>query len=246
MTTAMIADDEAPLLKYMQSMLAKCWPELSIVATANNGEQAVEVIKKYQPNIAFLDINMPGLTGLEVAQKCNAQCHIVFVTAYVQYAVEAFEAQAVDYLLKPVEQNRLEQTIERLKSKLQNTPTDLNQIVMQLMEQKQPPVKKLKWLKVHKGDEVILVDINDIHYFQSADKYTSVYTKEKEYIVRTSLKNLETQLDRDVFWRIHRSTIIKVTSIAKVSKDISGQLLVSLKGRKRLLPVSRAHLGLFK
>ena len=244
MTTALIADDEAPLLTYLQSLLKTTWPELTIIKTASNGQQALELIEHYQPDIAFLDIAMPALTGLEVAQQCQYKPHIVFVTAYDQYAIDAFEAQAIDYLLKPVEQKRLQQTVEKLK-KQNNQNEQLQAVLSQLINKNKPP-ELLKWIKVQQGDEIVLVNVDDVDYFQSSDKYTSVFTKEKEYLIKTSLKNLEPQLNNAHFWRIHRSTIINVRSIDKINKTLSGQLLVSLKGRKRALAVSRAHLHLFK
>ena len=238
----LLADDEPALLDYLQKLIEQNWPQAEIVATAQNGEQALAAIQRLQPDGVFLDIAMPGMSGLEVAQKITYPCHIVFVTAFDHYAVEAFEKNALDYLLKPVEQKRLQQTIARIESRQQ--AQQINQVVEQLLQQQPKPA--LQWLKVQKGEEIRLLDINEVDYFQSADKYTSVFSQHQEYLLRTSLKTLEQQLDSAQFWRIHRSCIVRVKAIKKVSKDLNGHFLIELNGYKRVLPVSRSQSYLFK
>lgn len=238
--SAIIADDESALRDYLCKLLIDVWPDLRIIYQAKNGIDALQAIIKHQPHIAFLDINMPGLTGLEVAEQCKGECHIVFITAYDQYAIEAFENAAVDYLLKPVNHERLLETRTRIEARLPNTPQDLTQLLANLPQEK----SYLQWLKVVHQEEVLLINVDDVDYFQSADKYTSAYIKGKEHILRSSLKKIELQLDPNKFWRIHRGILVKVTAIESISKMLSGQLLVNIGTHK--LVVSRAYQGLFK
>jgi len=195
---------------------------------------------KTRPDIAFLDINMPGLTGLEVAEQCKGECHVVFITAYDQYAIEAFENAAIDYLLKPVSKERLLETRKRIEARLENRPKDLTKLFSVLPNEK----THLQWLKVVHQEEVILIHVDDIDYFQSGDKYTSAYIKGKEHILRSSLKKLESQLDLDKFWRVHRGTLVRVKAIESITKMLSGQLLINIGTHK--LAVSRAYQGLFQ
>jgi len=238
--TAIIADDESPLLEYLTSLLKECWPELKIVAQAKNGVEALTFIIKHQPDIAFLDINMPGLTGLQIAEQCRGECHIVFITAYDQYAIEAFENEAIDYLLKPVNKTRLSETKKRLQHRLLNESVDLSDKLANIGITK----THLQWLKVVYQEEVKLINVFEIDYFQSSEKYTSAFIKGKEFILRSSLKKLEGQLNSDEFWRIHRSTLVRVKAIESITKTLSRQLLINIGTHK--LPVSRAYQGLFK
>ena len=238
--SAIIADDEPALREYLLKLLNENWPDLNIIHQAENGVEALKAIIKHQPEIAFLDIKMPGLSGLEVAEQCKGECHIVFITAYDQYAIEAFENEAIDYLLKPLNRERLLETRKRIEARLQNRPQNLSQLLSHFPEKK----RELQWLKVVHQDEVILINIDDVDYFRSGDKYTSAYIKGKEHILRSSLKKLESQLNPNQFWRIHRSTLVKVTAIESINKTLSGQLLIHI--GKHQLPVSRAYQGLFK
>ncbi len=238
--SAIIADDESALRGYLCKLLNEIWPDLKVVYQAKNGVDALQAIIKHQPQIAFLDINMPGLTGLEIAAQCKGECHIVFITAYDQYAIEAFENAAIDYLLKPVNHERLLETRTRIEARLPNSSQDLTKLLAHLPTEK----NHLQWLKVVHQEEVLLINIDDVDYFQSGDKYTSAYIKGKEHILRSSLKNLEAQLDPNKFWRIHRGTLVKVTAIESISKMLSGQLLVNIGTHK--LSVSRAYQGLFR
>lgn len=245
--TALIADDESNLRSYLKEQLAIYWPELVICAEASNGLQAQKALQKWQPDLAFLDIKMPGLSGIEVARQNTLNTHIIFVTAYDQYAVEAFENAAVDYLLKPVSSERLLKTIQRLQQKLlQPTPpaTVINQLLGQLTTT--PATPWLQWIKASRKNRVELIAVSDIDYFQAADKYTSVITRDGEWIIRTRLKELEKELDPSQFWRIHRSTIIRVAVIESFRKTFSGRHLVKLAGHEKPLVVSRSHIKLFK
>jgi len=245
--TAIIADDEAALRRHLKRQLARLWPELTILGEARNGLEALQAIKTGTPDLAFLDIRMPGLNGMEVAQQLGNKCHLVFVTAYDQYAVEAFESKAVDYLLKPVNDERLAITIERLKSRLESTPPDLTTLLEQLAQALSQPPQYLKWLKVSYLDETVqMISVKAVDYFQAADKYTSVFSNGDERIIRMPLKKLELALDPDHFWRIHRSIIVRVAAIKRVTRSISGRYSVEIEGYARPLPVSRNHAHLFK
>ncbi len=239
-TTAIIADDEPPLRDYLRKLLSENWPDLEISYQAENGVDALKAIFKHQPDIAFLDINMPGLTGLEVAEQCKGECHIVFITAYDQYAIEAFENEAIDYLLKPVNKERLLETRKRVEARLENSPQDLTHLLSSLPSRQ----SYLQWIKVVHQEEVLLINVDDIDYFQSGNKYTSAYIKGKEHILRSSLKKLESQLDSDKFWRVHRGTLVRVEAIESISKMLSGKLLINIGTHK--LSVSRAYQGLFR
>ncbi len=238
--TALIADDEELLRVYLIDLLKETWPQLNIVSDVENGIEALKGIIEHQPSIAFLDINMPGLTGIEVASQCKDDCHIVFITAYDQYAIAAFENNALDYLLKPVSKIRLLETKKRIEQRLGKSPQDISH----LLEKLQTKNTYLKWLKVAFQEEVKLIQVADIDYFHSNEKYTSAYVKGKEYILRSSLKKLETQLDPDDFWRVHRSSIVRVNAVESITKTLSGRLLINIGTHK--IEVSRAYQGLFK
>jgi DNA-binding LytR/AlgR family response regulator len=252
--TALIADDEAELRRYLKTRLAEVWPELEICAEAANGIEALAAIGRLSPQIAFLDIRMPGLTGLEVAAKLEpaSACHLVFVTAYDEYAVTAFEKQAVDYLLKPVTSERLSQTVFRLKRKLEQTtapPAWMAALAQELLENIPAGSKGpdyLKWLRVQRGEGVELVSVSEVVYFQTQDKYTAAVTQNRTHLLRTSIRDLTTQLDPDAFWQIHRSTIVNVSQIAKVGRGLTGRGLIRLKDRTETLTVSRPYLKLFR
>lgn len=238
--TAILADDESALQDYLSNMLEKIWPDLDIVYLAENGVDALKAIIKYQPDIVFLDINMPGLSGLEVAQQCKGECHIVFITAYDHYAIEAFENEAIDYLLKPVNITRLQETKKRLEIRLNTSPPDLSHLLSTLSIKP----SYLHWLKVVYQEEVVLLNIEDIDYFQSDEKYTSAYCKGKEHILRSSLVKLETKLDPEKFWRIHRNCLVRVKAIESINKTLSGKIFVNIGSHQ--LSVSRTYQQLFK
>ena len=249
MITAVIADDEQHLANYLHERLTALWPELAVVGIAKNGPEAVRLIDDENPAIVFLDIRMPGLTGLEVAARIDKKTHVVFVTAFDQYAVDAFDRNAADYLLKPVSDERLSHTIARLKEKVAKAeaPGDVSGILKQLAAVL--PVAKnayLRWIRASVGETVRQIPVDEVLYFQAQDKYISVYTKEGESLIRTPLAELSAQLDPNEFWQIHRSTIVNVNRIASTQRDVMGRTQVKLKDLKAELPVSRAYAHLFK
>ncbi|MEW6669086.1 MAG: LytTR family DNA-binding domain-containing protein [Thermodesulfobacteriota bacterium] len=248
---ALIADDERELRNYLRSLLSETWPDLLVCGEAANGKEAFERIESERPQIAFLDIRMPGLSGMEVAKRIAGSCHIVFVTAYDRYAVEAFEREAVDYLLKPVSRERLMQTVERLKQRLEaaSLPSpQLTEAVQQILARLPAQAGRdyLRWIKIQHRDAVRLIPVEEIDYFKADDKYTLVMTRQGESLIRKSIKELVEELDPAQFWQIHRGTIVNVSRIDRVSHSLTGRGLVKLKERPELLTVSRNYLHLFK
>jgi DNA-binding LytR/AlgR family response regulator len=245
---AIIADDEAPLRQFLRARLAEVWPELIICGEAKNGKEALDLIERHRPQIAFLDIRMPGLTGMQVAEKIAGFCRIVFVTAYEEYAVEAFEKEAVDYLLKPVSGERLEKTVSRLKEDLQSgaaVPADMiHRLIVRLSREEGSG--RLQFLRVQHGDGVRLIHVDDVIYFKAEDKYTTVITREGESLVRKPIKELAEELDHEKFWQIHRGAIVNVRFIARVSRSLTGKGAVKLKDRSETLSVSSRYMHLFK
>jgi len=248
---AIIADDEAQLRIHLKSKLADLWPELSICAEAANGLEALELIESCRPAIAFLDIKMPGLTGIEVAQKIRADCRVVFITAFDQYAIEAFENEAVDYILKPVTDKRLQKTVNRLKKQISNISNSvpefsatMDRLLAALKDKPSPGY--LKWIKVRHGEAVRLIASDDVCYFKAEDKYTVVKTRDGESLIKKSIRQLTEELDPEQFWRIHRGTIINISRIAGVSRSFAGRLIVSLNNLPETLTVSRSYARLFK
>ncbi len=243
MTSAMLVDDEPNLSKHLARKLADLWPELDIVGTAINGRQALALAEDTQPDIVFLDIHMPGLTGLEVAEALPSETKIVFVTAFNEFAVEAFEKAAVDYLLKPVSDERLQRTIERLRA---SGTKDRSELVALLKDLKGDNAAHLKWLKAGIDDTTQLVAVEEVIYFQADNKYTTVRTKTGEHLVRKTIKDLEQALDPDKFWRIHRSTIVQVAQIASAKRDLRGRYTLRLKDCNETLLASQSYGHLFK
>lgn len=248
--SAIIADDEEQLVIYLESMLARIWPELRICGRAGNGREALSLIERETPDIAFLDIKMPGLSGMEVAERCSGTTRVVFVTAFNQYAVDAFENDALDYLLKPVTAERLEKTVSRLKKQVEgNTPpadlTGVVEAVLRAVEQS-APAPRLKWIKAQHRDTIRLICVGDVVLFRSSEKYTTVLTADGESLIKKPIKELAEELDPDTFWRIHRGTIINAGCIEKVSHSLTGRLAVKLKGTSEILTVSRSYAHLFK
>jgi DNA-binding LytR/AlgR family response regulator len=257
--TALIAEDEPLLAQALQNELAKAWPELTVVTVATNGVSAVEKALECKPDVLFFDIQMPGLTGLEAATELADAWQgddfpvLVFVTAYDQFAVQAFEAQAVDYLLKPLQAVRLQKTVAKLKQRLSaNVSIDTTLAQLRLLIQPSPPAKRLHTIQAGSalGNTIRMVSIADVLYFEAADKYIRVMALEqdklKEYLIRTPLKDLLPQLDDTVFWQIHRSIVVRCTAIESVSRDEFSKLAVHLSGKHGTLPVSRLYSHLFK
>ena len=252
--TAIIAEDEPILRAQLKSKLGKLWPELSIVADVGDGEAALEAIGEHQPQLAFLDIQMPEMTGVEVAKSLAAnralRCHVVFVTAFDQYAVEAFETGAIDYVLKPYSDERLQAAVDRLKERLSVVPApppqNLEALLAHLSTKLNPHSEKLKWIKANIGANLRLIPIEDVLFFQSDEKYTLVATKEFDALIKTPIKEILEGIDAEKFWQIHRSTIVNALAIETVSRDFRGQATVKVKGRKENLTVSRPFSHLFK
>jgi DNA-binding LytR/AlgR family response regulator len=255
--TALIADDEPLLREALRRQLANVWPELEIVAEARNGREAVRMFDEKHPDICFLDVHMPGLTGVDAANHIGRRAHLVFVTAYDHYAVQAFAQGALDYLLKPVEPARLEETVNRLKERLQsskpaiNTELLLQQLGAQLAKlQGGAKVETLRWIRAQAGKTVRLIAIEDVDYLRSDEKYTVVAWRDggkaAEAAVRTPLKELIDQLDPDQFVQVHRSVVVNLRAISHVKRHDNETAEIHLKGRDEVLPVSRNYVHLFR
>ena len=249
MPSALIADDEPHLAAYLQGALAKAWPELQIVPVARNGVEAAERIAALQPDFAFLDIKMPGLSGLEVAQGIEGSTRVVFVTAYDEFAVAAFEQQALDYVLKPVKAERLAMTVERLKAAgaAPALPADARlATVLQRLLAAAPAPSHLRYLRASQGEITHQIDVSGVLFFHADDKYTCVRTAAGEYLIRTTIIELAAQLDPGQFQQIHRSTIVNFDHVESTRRDELSRLFVRLRGHGVEMPVSRAYVHLFK
>lgn len=246
-TKILIAEDEPLMRERLLGLLQTTWPDADVVMAAENGNDAWDGFLEHEPDVVFLDIRMPGFSGLEVAERIGTNAHVVFVTAYDQYAVEAFEAGAVDYLLKPVEADRLIKAIERIKQKLAAQPADLADILSRLkaVVPSQTP-EKMKWIKATVGKQIKLINVDDVLFFQSDTKYTRVVLADSEALIRTPLKDLLNGLDQDKFWQIHRGTMVNVKAIAAAERIDAERMQVLLKGSNEKLPVSRAFTHLFR
>ncbi len=252
--TALIADDEALLAADLQGRIGALWPELEICAVCHDGPQALARLEAEKPDIAFLDIRMPGLSGLEVAARLDFPCYVVFITAFDQYAVEAFERAAVDYVLKPAEDARLAKTVERLKRALGEPSVSergrLAAAIAEVLGKVSPGDTArpawLKWIRASVGDSVRLVPTADVRYFQATDKYTSVMTATGELLIRTSIRDLAGQLDPEAFWQVHRGTLVNVNFITTARHDERGRVRLGVRDRPEQLTVSRAYAHLFR
>jgi len=253
MPTALIADDEPHLAAYLVGLLKTAWPELAVVHVAKNGVEAAERIAALEPDFAFLDIKMPGLTGLDVAQGIEGATRVVFVTAYDEFAVAAFEQQAVDYVLKPVKAERLASTVERLQRALAESATatatadDRLAVVLQQLRAAPPTAPaRLRYVRASQGELTHQIDVADVLFFHADDKYTCVRTASGEYLIRTTIGELAAALDPDRFAQVHRSTIVNLDHLAGTRRDELSRLFVRLHGHTGELPVSRAYVHLFK
>jgi DNA-binding LytR/AlgR family response regulator len=262
--TALIAEDEPLLASALQSALAQVWPELRVLAVVGDGLSAVTQTLALQPDVLFFDIRMPGLSGLDAAAELADEWPIdapdsppfpalVFLTAYEQYAVQAFDAQAIDYLLKPLQITRLQKTTEKVKSALANRAqpainmeATLGQLRSLLTRSAPAAAAPLKVIQVSVGHQIRLIPVSDVLYFEAADKYLRVLTLEHEYLIRTPLKDLLPQLDDSVFWQIHRGTVVQALGVDTVTRDESGKLSLTLRGRPDKLAVSRLYAHRFK
>ena len=246
--SAVIADDEPLLRAMLRTRLARLWPELEIRHEMADGRDVERVIEEHAPDLFFLDIHMPGVNGLEAARAIGNRAHVVFVTAYDQHAVEAFERGAIDYVLKPFNDERLGLTVERLKERLAEPPSaSLDSLVEQLAGRLGArPAERLRWVKASVGSNVRLIPVEEILFFQSDEKYTRVVTADAEVLIRKPIKELLEELDPDKFWQVHRATIVNVDHIASVRRGLKDQAEIALKGHRETLVVSRAFTHLFK
>ena len=270
-TRCVIADDERLMREQLRARLAEVWPELEVVAEAKNGSEAVQLVQQHHPDLVFLDIRMPGISGVEAARAIVQLpthdedgadgwhgCEIVFITAYDEYAVQAFEHGAVDYVLKPAERERLAVTAQRVQKRLaqRHAPSDdsdggappgLQQLLQKLQRQLMPDAAPpLRWIQASVGASIQMIPVEEVLFFISDEKYTRVQTATLEALIRKPIKELIDALDAEVFWQIHRSTLVNARAIAGVSRDERGRQLVSVKGRPEKLEVSRSYTGLFK
>jgi len=272
--TAILADDERLMREQLRARLSEAWPDLHFVAEAKNGSEAVELVEQHAPDFAFLDIRMPGMTGIEAARKIigrpGNRCQIVFITAYDQYAVEAFEQGAIDYVLKPADRERIAKTVQRLKGRLTGhnehdaapasvAPTAMDQRdVAELLTRlatrldqtsgseavATPP--RLQWIQASVGQSLRLIPVDDVLFFQSDEKYTRVQTAQFEALIKKPIKELIDELDAEQFWQIHRATLVNAQAIASVTRDFRGRQIVTVNGHAQKLEVSRTYAHLFK
>lgn len=246
--TALIAEDEETLRHQLVEQLGQLWPELTIAGEAADGVQALRLLDEVRPDVLFLDIQMPGATGLEVARQASGRCHIVFVTAYDQHAVAAFDQGAVDYVLKPVSAARLFTAVSRVKQRLGTPPARVEAALTQLdpAASNSSARQYLRWINASVGQNLKLITVDEIAYFQADSKYTRVVATDGEALIRKSLKELVEELDPNQFWQIHRSTLVNATSIAGVTRDFRGRMQVKLKSRPETLLVSDSYTHLFR
>ena len=254
--TAVVADDEPHLARALVAELQRLWPALQVVHVARQGLEAAERIAALQPDLAFLDIQMPGLTGLEVAQGIEGRTRVVFVTAYDDYAVQAFEREALDYVLKPVRAERLAATVQRVQKALA-APADVaddGAALLSALQRLLPGAlpagaarpERLRWVRATQGELMHQVAVEDVLYFQADDKYTVVRTAERELLIRTPIAELVQQLDPADFVQAHRSTVVNLRHLAGTRRDEASRLFLRIRGQAQELPVSRAYVHLFK
>ncbi|GLQ99311.1 LytR/AlgR family response regulator transcription factor [Dyella mobilis] len=243
--TALIAEDEEPQRTELRGMLARLWPELVVVAECDNGIGALDAWMSKKPDVVFLDIRMPGLSGLDVARQAGSPAQVVFITAHDEFAIKAFDAGAIDYLLKPIRADRLTETITRLRSRQPATQVDLTALIDTLAGRLKP-VEMISWITASIGDTLRMIHIGDVILFQSEEKYTRVATVTDSAYIRTPLKDLIPKLDPEIFWRVHRNAIVRVSAIRQVKPDGDGRLLVWLHGITEPLRVSDAFRHRFR
>jgi DNA-binding LytR/AlgR family response regulator len=244
--TAVLAEDEPLLADELADLLQALWPQLKIVAQVRDGVAALTAIEAHQPDVAFLDIHMPLLTGIEVARQIAGRCHVAFITSYDEHALEAFDAGAMDYVLKPPTAARLATTVQRLKTRLEQPPIDLRQALKDIADRSPVAPRYLQWINASRGAAVRLITVEEILYFKSDQKYTLVVTGDTEALIKKTIKNLTSELDPIMFWQVHRSTVVNVHAIDSVLRDDRGNLTLRLKQRPETLPVSEAYHHLFQ
>jgi DNA-binding LytR/AlgR family response regulator len=244
MTTALIAEDERVLATEVQEELARLWPELTVCAVVHDGVSALREIESRKPEVLFLDVQMPELSGIEVARIAGSGCHVVFITAYDHYAIQAFDEGAVDYLLKPLDVGRLAQAIRRVKSRLGHSPGDLSTLLEQLL--RRADSERLQWITVLRGRDIQFIAVADVCYFRADKRYVVVVTAAGESLITTPLKDISARLDAAVFWQIHRGVIVNMNEVQFVRRTIGGHLELTLKSRPEKLRISAAQAHQFK
>ncbi|WP_422017515.1 LytR/AlgR family response regulator transcription factor [Roseateles sp.] len=244
MTRVLIAEDEALLAAEIREELLRQWPEAQVVGLARDGHEALRLVEQLAPEVCFLDVQMPGLSGLQVAQLVGRRAHIVFITAHERYAVQAFDEGAVGYLLKPLDPVRMAKTLLRLKERLSQPPADLAGLAARTTGG--AAVEPLRWITVQRGRELQLITVDDVAYFRADHKYVAVVTADTEALISVPLKELVQRLDGEHFWQVHRSTIVNAHAIRSVSRSLSGKLGITLKNRPETLEVSPAYAYRFK
>lgn len=244
--TAIIAEDEPLLADELADLLHTLWPKLQIVSRPQDGVAALNAIEAHAPDLAFLDIQMPLLTGIEVATRIAGRCHVVFITSYDQHALEAFEAGAIDYVLKPPTAARLMTTVQRMKERLQRAPIDLRRTLDGLGQRALAAPPYLQWINASRGASVRLLTVEEVLYFKSDQKYTMVVTPDAEALIKKTIRELTEELDPTMFWQVHRSVLVNVHAIDSVSRDDRGNLNLRLKNRSESLAVSEAYTHLFR
>lgn len=248
---AIIADTDESFIRDLQSLLAELRPDLKICGTAASGPKALGLVRKLKPDVAFLEVRIPGMCGMKVAREISGSCGVVFLTAHDHYAVNAFDSGAVDYLVKPFAPHRLEKALKRVERRLaldSNSSLSLSQAVERLTDSVLPKKSHdyLQWVRVQKADSVRLIPVDQVCYFQAGDKYTLVVTREGQSLIKAPIKRLAEELDPNRYWRIHRATIVNVAQIERVSRSVTGRGAVRLKDRPEVLTVSRPYLYIFK
>jgi len=251
--TALIADDEPLLRERLRSYLARLWPELQVVAEARNGREAIELFDVHEPQVVFLDVHMPGLNGIDAARSIARRALIVFVTAFEQYAVQAFEHGALDYLVKPFDDARLADTVQRLRARLAQpasvNPSALDAVIEQLsgeLRQRGAPRSWLQWIKASVGSSVRLIPVEQVAYLRADEKYTLVVWEGGEALIRKTIRELADELDPERFVQVHRSVIVNLHQVSQVNRGPNETAEIQLKGRKELLPVSRSFVHVFR
>ena len=245
MPTALIAEDEPMLRAQLKARLSEAWPELGDIVEAENGDLALALIDERRPDVAFLDIRMPRQSGLDVARAIAGRCHVVFVTAYDEYAIAAFDEGAIDYVLKPVTADRIGKVVARIKARLATPPLDLAALLAKLTAREESAAP-LRWIRASLGNVMQMIAVVDVVYFQAEDKYTKVVTRDSAALIRKPIKDLYDELDQEAFWQIHRATIVNLQAIARVERDFRDQPVITLKSRPEKLTVSRTFAHRFK
>jgi DNA-binding LytR/AlgR family response regulator len=245
MPTALIAEDEPMLRAQLKARLSEAWPELGDIVEAENGDLALALIDERRPDVAFLDIRMPRQSGLDVARAIAGRCHVVFVTAYDEYAIAAFDEGAIDYVQKPVTADRVGKVVARIKARLATPPIDFAALLAKLAAREESAVP-LRWIRASLGNVMQMIAVVDVVYFQAEDKYTKVVTRDSAALIRKPIKDLYDELDQEAFWQIHRATIVNLQAIARVERDFRDQPVITLKSRPEKLTVSRTFAHRFK